>query len=231
MSIKPFPYDAAESPNAIVFLFRNAVPLNPKNWDQKWKRELEIHPKGIKIFRPDKVEHRFINLHPRLQENIKRKPVYALELVDLNFAIYSANSRDSETPDIQQLLGRSFYWYIGPETASIADVQRRPLAEAVNLLSPLVLAAAPGQTDSGPLIGLCKTQLNILALSPGRDWIHTKMGTVIEAGLAEGNSTGFPANNDVDFSVHRAHQPNMAPNEYRPRAAWKSQIATALTLG
>src|SRR3546814_20940551 len=77
---------------------------------------------------------------------------------------------------------------------------------------------APGDTGSGPCIGHCQSDGKILTLAHGRRWAQASAGVIIDAGLASGPTTGYPANHNLPQSIAYAHSaPVLAPNLRRRR--------------
>src|SRR3546814_16621504 len=98
-----------------------------------------------------------------------------------------------------------FYWYIGPETSTIHEAGSRPLAKLFSHILQRPIKIAPGDTGSGPCIGLCQSDGKILTLAHGRRWAQASAGVIIDAGLASGTTTGYPANDNIPKSVASAH--------------------------
>src|SRR3546814_7690376 len=84
-----------------------------------------------------------------------------------------------------------FYWYIGPETSTIHEAGSRPLAKLFSHILQRPIKIAPGDTGSGPCIGLCQSDGKILTLAHGRRWAQASAGVIIDAGLASGTTTGY----------------------------------------
>src|SRR3546814_6245151 len=69
-----------------------------------------------------------------------------------------------------------FYWYIGPETSTIHEAGSRPLAKLFSHILQRPIKIAPGDTGSGPCIGLCQSDGKILTLAHGRRWAQASAG-------------------------------------------------------
>lgn len=217
---KPFPYDAVETQDAIMVIF-------PSQSGTPAPAQKTITKAGLQIDRPDGMIVRIANLHPRLRTMLDAKPTYAIEVTDADAVLYSVGHVSNGQRSISELLPEQFYWYIGPETSTIQQVSTRPLAHLISRILHRPVSVVPGQAIGGPCIGLCRSPTRFLPLTKGRKWAQATKGIIIDAGLAAGTVTGYPANDDVPASVNAAHIDFSAPPEYRPRSAWSSQIGMA----
>src|SRR3546814_11461522 len=82
---------------------------------------------------------------------------------------------------------------------------------------------APGDTGSGPCIGLCQSDGKILTLAHGRRWAQASAGVIIDAGLASGTTTGYPANDNIPKSVASAPSEQLLAPNFRRRSDWNHQ--------
>src|SRR3546814_15266047 len=71
---------------------------------------------------------------------------------------------------------------------------------------------------------LCQSDGKILTLAHGRRWAQASAGVIIDAGLASGTTTGYPANDNIPKSVASAHSEQLLAPKFRRRSAWSSQI-------
>ncbi|QAY80164.1 hypothetical protein [Sphingosinicella sp. BN140058] len=219
--IKPFPYDAIETETAILLVY------GYQGADGRPAR-LDAAPGDLSIGRADGTLIRFINLHPRLAAGIHGKPLVGVELEDasaITFLIGASGARAAET--VGAYVPAQFYWFLGPETASLSDVADRPVSKLFQNVLRQPLAVAPGHAFGGPAIGMCQTRRGVIVLAPARRWGQARPGLVIDLDLAAGTATGFPANDNISECVIAAHDSAEAPPQHQPRRAWRSQIACA----
>lgn len=218
--IKPFPYDALETSTSIIFVL-------PHQGADGRQAEFLLAPNGLQITRADGKVIRFGNLHPRLRDVLLCKYVYACEVDGDVSTIYSLGPAPKLGASLVEHLGEAFYWYLGPETATLQDVAARPAAVMLQSVVPNPIAVAPGQDVAGPLIGLCRSAKGFLPLARGRRWAQARRGLIVDMGLASGSVAGFPANDNLLQSVFHAHEDNGIAPQDRPRQAWSSQVACA----
>lgn len=218
--IKPFPYDAIETKDVILVVF----PSQNSTAEPAAKTVTQL---GLQIDRPDGVVIRISNLHPRFRAMLETKPVFAVEIAGDHAVLYPVGNAPTDTGDLSELLAEHFYWFIGPETSTIQEAGRRPLAVLFSHILRRPMSIAPGETQSGPCIGLCQSHSRFLALPRGRKWAQASTGIIIDAGLAAGTTSGYPANDNIPSSVKAAHAEQILVPQFRTRRAWSSQIGCA----
>jgi hypothetical protein len=172
---------------------------------------------------------RMMNLHPRVQQVIGNKPVFAIEVADEAAVLYPVGERSDPAASIDEIILDQFYWYIGPETSTIQEAGNRPLAKLFSKILHRPIKIAPGETGNGPCIGLCQSSGKIVTLALGRRWAQASAGVIIDAGLAAGTTTGYPANDNIPASVIAAHAEQLLAPKFRRRSAWSSQIGCAFS--
>lgn len=217
----PFRYDVVETKSLVIFI------MPDQGADGRPASSIRS-PIGLQITRADGKIIRLINLHPRLQRVLNHKPPLIIEVGEHHATTYAAGPGIQLEETIDAYFDDTYYWYIGPETASPADAAARPFARLIAHLSHRTTAVAPGEPAAGPLIGLSLSKRGILALAPGREWSRSVDGLIIDAGLACGTTSGFPAGDDIHASVTAAHAPTLMPPEQRPRQQWQSQIGVVV---
>lgn len=217
---KPFPYDAIETKDSICLVF----PSQGGSTDPAAKTITQV---GLQIDRTDGVMIRMMNLHPRVHQVIEAKPVFAIEVADDTAVLYSVGNHIDAAASIDDILADQFYWYIGPETSTIEEAGNRPLAKLFSNILRRPIKIAPGETGNGPCIGLCQSSGKIVTLALGRRWAQASAGVIIDAGLAAGTTTGYPANDNIPASVVAAHSEQLITPKFRRRSAWSSQIGCA----
>lgn len=218
--IKPFPYDVIETPTAIILVF--ASQTGPCSEATKIVTDI-----GIQITRDDGVMIRVANLHPRVRDQIDKKSLFVIDIGSDQPLLYPVGKADEPNSTLLQILPSEFYCYIGPETSNVRDVASRPAVQMFSRILNRPVIIAPGDTESGPSIGLCQSHPTFLPLAIGRKWSLAAKGVIIDAGLAAGSTTGYPANDNIPASVKSAHADQLELPEFRPRRAWSSHIACA----
>src|SRR3546814_14673563 len=78
----PFPYDAIETRDAICLVF-------PRQDGTPAPATKTITQVGIQIDRSDGIMIRILNLHPRIQQSLSAKPLFAIEVGDDAAVLYS----------------------------------------------------------------------------------------------------------------------------------------------
>src|SRR3546814_5959512 len=101
---------------------------------------------------------RILNLHPRIQQSLSAKPLFAIEVGDDAAVLYSVGETPDAIESLDDVLVDQFYWYIGPETSTIHEAGSRPLAKLFSHILQRPIKIAPGDTGSGPCIGLCRSE-------------------------------------------------------------------------
>lgn len=218
--IKPFVYDAVETPSCVLFVF----PF--QGADGRPAKHMIAH-NGLQVTRPDGTILRIGNLHPRLREALSQKPIFMVESDGERVALYPVGSSIPPSETLSDYFSDRFYWFIGPETSTIREVAERPLSRLLSGTLHRVIVVAPGEAINGPLIGMCLSRGGIVALARGRSWAQARPGLIIDAGLAAGTTTGYPANDNIQECVDFAHSETASPPDARARRSWRSQIAVA----
>src|SRR3546814_1951478 len=67
---------------------------------------------------------RILNLHPRIQQSLSAKPLFAIEVGDDAAVLYSVGETPDAIESLDDVLVDQFYWYIGPETSTIHEAGR-----------------------------------------------------------------------------------------------------------
>src|SRR3546814_4397735 len=116
----------------------------------------------------DGIMIRILNLHPRIQQSLSAKPLFAIEVGDDAAVLYSVGETPDAIESLDDVLVDQFYWYIGPETSTTHEAGRRPLAKLFSPILQRPIKIAPGEIGSGLCIGLCQSDGNILTLANGR---------------------------------------------------------------
>src|SRR3546814_3430219 len=66
---------------------------------------------------------RILNLHPRIQQSLSAKPLFAIEVGDDAAVLYSVGETPDAIESLDDVLVDQFYWYIGPETSTIHEAE------------------------------------------------------------------------------------------------------------
>src|SRR3546814_19794166 len=84
---------------------------------------------GIQIDRSDGIMIRILNLHPRIQQSLSAKPLFAIEVGDDAAVLYSVGETPDAIESLDDVLVDQFYCYIGQETSTIHEIGRAPCRE------------------------------------------------------------------------------------------------------
>src|SRR3546814_16252132 len=97
----------------------------------------------------DGIMIRILNLHPRIQQSLSAKPLFAIEVGDDAAVLYSVGETPDAIESLDDVLVDQFYWYIGQETSTIHEAGSRTLAKLFSHILQRPIKIAKGDTCTG----------------------------------------------------------------------------------
>lgn len=207
-----FPYDAIETDDAVCLVVVCEAPP---------ARTVEtrlVQGRGIELS-CGRWLMRVTNLHPRLEEACRAKPV-SVAAVDRAGLVVRGPA------GLQGPIWResAFYWYLDPKQSTAETLARRPFPRAVALGGRAVVVAALGSLPYGPPVALCASAPILTALPPSRLWHRVCNGLLVDQSLLDASPPGHPAGDEIDGTVSAAM--NTPPGRHHEGSpTWRPQLA------